>query len=80
MFRLEQLASNMTEVTIGDKMILFSYRTPVAYHEVGKGYFRTNKKWSVTTSKHINKWIGSTWEYVDQSVLDEMVISEAKAC
>ena len=54
---LKPIASNQTEVEIGDITILFSYSTPVAYHKVGQGYFRTDRFYSVTTSKHINKWL-----------------------
>jgi hypothetical protein len=57
MLKLKPLASNMTELELGDKTILFSYRTPVACHIAGEGYYRTEKKWSVTTSKHIGKWL-----------------------
>lgn len=54
---LKPLAANITEIEIGDKTILFSYKTPVAYHEAGVGYFKTNKFWSATTTRHINKWL-----------------------
>jgi hypothetical protein len=54
--KLTPLASNMTEVEIGDKTVLFSYKIPVAYHD-STGVYRTNKYWSKTTSKHINKWL-----------------------
>ncbi len=59
---LEPIASNMTEVTIkGGLTILFSYATPVAcMWENGQGakdVFITEKKWSATTTRHINKWI-----------------------
>lgn len=55
--KLNPIGSNMTEVEIGDKTILFSYKTPVAYHQAGIGYAKTSKYWSVTTSRHINKWL-----------------------
>ncbi len=57
--QLTPLASNMTEVETEDARILFSYRTPVAAYVFGKGYVKTDKFWSVTTSRHINKWMGS---------------------
>lgn len=80
--KLNPIASNMTEVEIGDKTVLFSYKTPVAYHEAGIGYTKTNKHWSVTTSRHINKWLklsgydanrGDGLREVDQEVLDGLV-------
>lgn len=80
--KLTPLASNMTEVEIGDKTILFSYKTPVAYHEAGVGYAKTSKHWSPTTSRHISKWLalngydpkqGDGLREVDQSVLDHLL-------
>jgi len=48
----------MTELTLKNgTSILFSYKTPVAGRD-DKGSFRTDKKFSVTTSKHINKYLG----------------------
>lgn len=77
--KLKQLASNMTEVSINSVgTILFSYQTPVAAL-TPEGAIRTNKKWSVTTSKHIGKWINlhnrdkKEFTEVDQSVLDNLV-------
>jgi hypothetical protein len=58
--KLKQLASNMTELQIGFTQILFSYETPVAIFHEDK-FYRTSKKWSVTTSKHIGKWSGMFW-------------------
>lgn len=43
------------EAVIGNKTILYSYQTIVAVISPN-GYFKTNRKWSVTTSKHINAW------------------------
>jgi hypothetical protein len=76
--KLRPLASNMTELELGDKTILFSYRTPVACHIAGEGYYRTDKHWSPTTSRHINIWLKNMmgareWTTKDQSFFDEMV-------
>lgn len=72
--KLKQVGSNMSEVEMGNKTILFSYSTPVAYHEEGEGYFKTSTKYSKTTSKHINKWLaGATAKEVNQEVLDNLV-------
>lgn len=54
---LKQLGPNKTEIGAGDARVLFSYQTPVAALIHGKGWFRTEKKWSRTTSRHINQWI-----------------------
>ena len=74
--QLTPIASNMTEVETSEARILFSYRTPVAAYVYGRGYVRTEKYWSVTTSRHINKWIGGkdvTTEEVAQTYLDNLV-------
>lgn len=55
--KVQQIASNMTEITTGDKTILVSYSTPVACHITGEGYYSTDQKWSSTTSRHISKWL-----------------------
>ena len=79
---LTPIASNMTEIETDDARILFSYRTPVAAFVFGEGFVRTDKYWSVTTSRHINKWIGMdmpvsghiavTTEEVAQTYLDNL--------
>ena len=53
--KVEQIGSNMTQVSANGMTILISYKTPVAAHIQGKGYYKTAKHWSVTTSKHISK-------------------------
>lgn len=56
--RVQPLASNMTLLKTPDSLVLFSYSTPVALYELKTyRYFRTGKKWSKTTSRHINKWL-----------------------
>lgn len=54
---LKPIKSNMTELTVGDTTILFSYRTPVAGYD-DQGAFRTAQHYSVTTSRHINQYLG----------------------
>ena len=73
--QLTPIASNMTEVETDLGRVLFSYRTPVAAYVYGEGFVRTEKWWSVTTSRHINKWIGKdvTTEEVSQTYLDNLV-------
>lgn len=57
MMELNTLGSNQTEVIFNDNtVVFFSYKTPVAAWVNGK-FYRTSKKWSVTTSRHINKWL-----------------------
>ena len=73
--QLTPIASNMTEVETSEARVLFSYRTPVAAYVFGEGFVRTEKWWSVTTSRHINKWIGKdvTTKEVSQTYLDNLV-------
>jgi len=55
--KLKVIGSNMTELNINGVSVLFSYSTPVAGSDE-KGAFRTNKHYSATTTKHINKYLG----------------------
>jgi len=55
--QIKPIGSNMTELQVLGMSILFSYETPVAGWD-GKGAFRTEQKFSATTSKHINKYLG----------------------
>ena len=55
--KLLENSSNYVLVELNDNLeILFSYKTPVAGRNK-LGYFRTDKKWSVTTSKHIDTYL-----------------------
>jgi hypothetical protein len=56
--KLVNLGANVTELVTGNRSILVSYETPVALHIEGVGYIVTEKKWSRTTSKHINQFLG----------------------
>lgn len=53
--------------------VLFSYGVPVAGYVPGRGYLRTAKKWSMTTTRHINDWLkksgAETVEVVEQDVI-----------
>ena len=46
---------NFTEVTLGDKTVYFSYKTPIAFRGENGLVIREND-WNVTTGKHLN-WI-----------------------
>ena len=73
--KLTPIAANQTEVSINDAtQIFFSYKTPVAAYLPEKGYVRTSQFWSVTTSRHINKWLKGVNEVteIDQTVLDNL--------
>lgn len=53
------IASNMTELTVNGIRILFSYSTPVAYHD-GRPV-ATDKRYSKTTSSHVTKYFNKEW-------------------
>ena len=55
--QLTPIAANQTEIETDNARVFFSYKTPVAAYVFGKGYVRTEQYWSVTTSRHINKWL-----------------------
>ena len=73
--KLKPLASNMTELELGSYKILFSYETPVAYQNHLGMYSITSKKWSRTTTRHINKWVDGhgVSQIVSQAVIDSLV-------
>lgn len=71
--KLIQIGSNMTRVVFNrDTEVLFSYETPVAGWD-SEGAFRTDTKYSVTTTKHINKYLGqSLARTVPQSYINDL--------
>ena len=73
--KLTPIAANQNEVEFTNgTQVFFSYKTPVAAYCPSKGYIRTAKFWSVTTSRHINKWLKGITEVteVPQEMLTEL--------
>jgi hypothetical protein len=71
--KLNNIGPNQTEITIGNTVVLFSYKTPVAANVNGK-FYRTESKWSPTTSKHINHWLnGANADKQPQAFFDNLV-------
>jgi hypothetical protein len=72
--KLKQIASNVNEITVNGKTVMFSYETPVAGYD-DDGAFRTDVKYSVTTSKQINKYLGGkdVGRIVPQAYIDGLV-------
>ena len=71
--QLTPVGSNQTEVIINGNTVLFSYRTPVAVFIPGRGALATIKKYSTTTTRHINNAIhrwGATRIDVPQFEID----------
>lgn len=54
--KLKQLGTNRIELEFENARILISYETPVAAWIAGEGWYKTEKNWSRTTSKHITQW------------------------
>ena len=55
---LTPIAANQTVLSFTNgAQVFFSYKTPVAAYCPLRGYIRTAKYWSTTTSRHINKWL-----------------------
>ena len=73
--QLTPIGANQTELSLNDgTQVLFSYRTPVAARLPDYEYVRTTTKWSTTTSRHINKWLGCVnANEVSQSYFDNLV-------
>lgn len=56
--KISNVGSNMTELsTNSGAVILFSYSTPVAALLPSGQYIKTDKKYSATTTRHVNKWL-----------------------
>jgi hypothetical protein len=71
--KIKNIGKNKTELHINDKIIFISYETPVAACIDGQ-FFVTEKKWSTTTSKHINAWIdGKKAETKEQGFFDNLI-------
>ena len=73
--KLTPIAANQTEVSFTNgTQVFFSYKTPGAAYLPEKGYVRTEKFWSVTTSRHINKYLQGVTnvETIPQAVLDNL--------
>lgn len=72
--KVNNIGSNMTEVDLeGGDSILISYKTPVAA-DINGHCFKTDRKWSKTTSRHINKWLdGLKAEEKPQEFFDNLL-------
>jgi hypothetical protein len=69
--RLNNIGSNQTSISTNNGTeVFFSYTTPVAAFVPGRGYIRTDRSYSVTTSRHINAWAGRNAEAVPQAEID----------
>jgi hypothetical protein len=72
--KLNPIKSNMTELEVNGNSILFSYKTPVAGYD-DHGAFRTSEWYSMTTTKHINQYLGGkdVGRVVEQSYIEGLL-------
>ena len=76
MLKIMKYGSNHVVIHLNnDTEILFSYTTPVAGYTKELGWFRTDKKWSKTTSKHINQYLEglTTVKKIPQEQIDNLI-------
>lgn len=65
----------MTELETNGAVVLFSYSTPVAAMLPSGRYIKTATWYSVTTTKHVNKWLTGVMadvEVVAQDFIDNL--------
>ena len=79
--KLTPIAANQTLVTfLNYSEVFFSYKTPVAGYHPDLGYVKTNKWYSSTTTRHINKYLNFSnlsevnITEVEQEVIDNLVV------
>jgi len=74
MLKINPVGKNQTELHTDSMIIFFSYQTPVACNILGQGAYKTSEKHSVTTTKHVNKWLaGAEAAEKDQSFFDNLI-------
>jgi hypothetical protein len=55
--KIKTISKNLNVVSNDHVALCFSYETPVAGYNSEIGFFKTKKFWSMTTTKHINKFL-----------------------
>ncbi len=77
--KLKLIGSNQTELDLGFAQVFFSYETPVAACLTDGSFVRTEEYYSVTTSKHINRWLaGRNHTRVPQERIDCLLTSASE--
>lgn len=69
----------MNLIDTSDYIVLFSYSTPVAcFDKHTYSFSRTAKRWSMTTTRHINKWLdGASAVEKPQDYFDNLLSVES---
>jgi hypothetical protein len=70
--KLKIIASNATEVTIGNSTLYFSYETCVAF-SCPSGRFKTEKRYSQTTSKHLGLFGAREFTECSEKCFDDIL-------
>lgn len=73
---IKPIGSNQNELVLSNGVkVLYSYSTPVAAYVPERGYLKTSTFYSVTTSKHINKWLpdNTIVSIISQEEIDKFV-------
>ena len=77
--KLRIIGSNQTELDLGFAQVFFSYETPVAARITDGSLIRTQTRYSVTTTKHINNWLqGCDCDRVPQERIDWLLTSASE--
>ena len=78
---VKNIGPNQTQVTFPQGMlVLYSYNTPVAVFVssicesgIPTGWYKTSKKYSKTTIKHINQWYNGEYQEKDQQWFHNLI-------
>jgi hypothetical protein len=71
MASINRINDNATVIHFADGVsVLWSYKTPVAAFIPGRGYIKTDRRFSVTTSRHINAWVWKTCDTVPHAEIE----------
>ena len=73
--RIKSLGKNKTLVKFGTAEVLVSYETPVAGKTDKVGYFKTDKYFSNTTSRHINEYLADI-DYRNITILPHKLLED----
>lgn len=76
--KVEHIGSNQTVISGYSYQVLFSYNTPVVIHDIKEGlYLRTERKYTVTTRKHIGSFLSkipdSRIKRIPQEAIEHLV-------
>ena len=74
--KLTPIAANRNVISYNNgSEVFFSYSTPVAGYCPDKGYIKTDRWYSTTTTRHINKYLDAITKYdeVSQETINNLV-------